>query len=106
MIKEKVFCIQLKGKQKFLRLLGDSKKFKGLRSGYVVLKSKESIGEHNTGPSEEVIAVTEGSGLVSYGKKFGLKVKKGSFVYIPPRMPHNAVRPQESLFRLQFQHEE
>ncbi|MDD5725433.1 MAG: cupin domain-containing protein [Candidatus Omnitrophica bacterium] len=91
MPKENVFCIKLKGNQRFLRLFGDSKKIKGLRSGYVVLKPKESVGEHDTGLSEEVIVVTGGSGLVGYGKGKRVKVARGSFVYIPPRMPHNVV---------------
>ena len=89
MSKEKVHCMQLKGRQRFLRLLGDSRKSKGLRSGYVVLKPKESIGKHDTGPSEEVIFIISGSGLVCYSKKVSVKVKKNSFVYIPPQMPHN-----------------
>jgi mannose-6-phosphate isomerase-like protein (cupin superfamily) len=99
MPKEKVFCTQLKGRQKFLRLLGDSFKPKGLRSGYVVLKPQESIGEHNTGPSEEVIFVISGSGLVCYGKKGSLKVKKNAFIYIPPQMPHNVINTSKDLLK-------
>ncbi|MDD5129485.1 MAG: cupin domain-containing protein [Candidatus Omnitrophica bacterium] len=91
MLKEKVFCKQLKGRQRFLRLIGDSKKLKGLRSGYVILKPKESVGEHNTGSCEEVISVINGSGLVAYGKKSSIKIKKGLFIYIPPAMPHNVI---------------
>ncbi len=91
MSKEKVFYVQLKGRQKFLRLFGDSSKLKGLRSGYVVLKPRASIGEHNTGSSEEVIVVTEGRGLVSCGSFKALKVKKHSFIYVPPRTPHNVI---------------
>jgi mannose-6-phosphate isomerase-like protein (cupin superfamily) len=91
MPEEKVFFTQLKGRQKFLRLFGDSSKVKGLRSGYVILKPKESVGQHNTGPCEEVILVISGSGLVNYGKKSELKVKKNCFVYIPPGIPHNVI---------------
>ena len=91
MLKEKVFSVELKGSQRFLRLFGSSKVSKGLRSGYVVLKPKESVGEHNTGSSQEVIIVVGGSGKVVYGRKKSLTVKKNSFIYIPPRMPHNVV---------------
>jgi mannose-6-phosphate isomerase-like protein (cupin superfamily) len=91
MSKVKVFYTQLKGQQRFLRLFGDSSKVKGLRSGYVVLKPKESVGQHNTGPCEEVILVISGSGLVNYGKKSELKVRKNSFIYIPPYTPHNVI---------------
>jgi mannose-6-phosphate isomerase-like protein (cupin superfamily) len=99
MPQEKVFCMQLKGRQRFLRLLGDSSKIKGLRSGYVVLKPKESIGEHNTGLCEEVILVINGSGLVRYDEKFVLKVKKNSVIYIPPQMPHNVINTGKNLLK-------
>jgi len=95
----KTFCRQLKGGQRFLRLFGDSAKVKGLRSGYVVLKPKESVGEHNTGRCEEVILVINGSGLVNYGKKSEFKVKKHSFIYIPPQMPHNVTNTGKVLLK-------
>ncbi|MCX5668811.1 MAG: cupin domain-containing protein [Candidatus Omnitrophica bacterium] len=90
---------QLKGRQKFLRLFGDSSKAKGLRSGFVVLKPKESVGLHNTGPSEEVIFIISGSGLVCHGKKDSVKIKKNSFVYIPPQIPHNVINTGKDLLR-------
>ena len=89
---QKVICMQLKGRQRFLRLFGDSSKTKGLRSGFVILKPKESVGLHNTGLSEEVIFIISGSGLVCYGKKNTFKIKKNTFVYIPPQMPKAARR--------------
>ena len=95
----KVFCTQLKGRQRFLRLFGDSSKEKGLRSGYVILKPKESVGLHNTGPSEEVIFVTHGSGLICYGQKNSIKVKRNAFVYIPPKTPHNVVNTGKELLK-------
>lgn len=99
MPKDNVFCTQPKGRQRFLRLFGDSAKPKGLRSGYVVLESKESIGEHNTGPSEEVIFIISGSGLVCHGQRSRVKVKKNSFVYIPPQTPHNVINTGEKLLK-------
>ena len=89
MTKEKVFCTQLKGKQRFLRLFGESTKPYGLASGFVTLKSKESIGLHNTQNKEEVLIILQGQAQVSYGKHSRLKVKKGFFVYIPPKTDHN-----------------
>ena len=99
MTKKKVFCVQFKGRQRFLRLLGDSSKAKGLRSGFVILKSKESIGLHNTGLSEEVISIINGSGLVCYGKKNSVKIKKNSFVYIPPETLHNVINTSKDLLK-------
>jgi mannose-6-phosphate isomerase-like protein (cupin superfamily) len=72
-------------------LFGDSKKAKGLRSGYVTLKPKESVGQHNTGPSEEVIFIISGSGVVSYGVRGKIKIKKNAFIYIPPELAHNVI---------------
>jgi mannose-6-phosphate isomerase-like protein (cupin superfamily) len=95
----KVFSTQTKGRQRFLRLFGDSKKVKGLRCGYVVLKPNEFIGEHNTGSSEEVIFIIDGSGLICYGKEGKVRVKKNSFVYIPPQMPHNVINTGKNLLK-------
>ncbi|MDP2928141.1 MAG: cupin domain-containing protein [Candidatus Omnitrophota bacterium] len=99
MSKEKVFCMQLKGRQRFLRLFGDSSKARGLRSGFVVLKPKESVGLHNTGLNEEVIFIINGSGLIHYSKKSSFKVKKNTFVYIPPKMPHDITNTSEDLLK-------
>ena len=95
----KVFCMQLKGKQKFLRLFGDSSKEKGLRSGFVVLRPKESVGLHNTRLSEEVIFIIDGSGLICYGRENSFKVKKNTFVYIPPKIPHNIINTGKNLLK-------
>lgn len=88
-IKEKVLCMQLKGRQRFLRLIGDSTKRKGLRSGLVTLKPKESIGEHITENKEEAIVIIKGSATIYFGKKSQLKAKQNSFVFIPPETVHN-----------------
>ena len=97
--KGEVFCLQLKGRQRFLRLFGDSSKAKGLRSGYVILKPKESVGLHNTGSCEEVIFIIDGAGVISYGTKQSFKVKKNTFVYIPPKMPHNVTNTGKVLLK-------
>ncbi|MDD5108249.1 MAG: cupin domain-containing protein [Candidatus Omnitrophica bacterium] len=89
MVKEKVFSVELKGNQKFTRLFGDSSKPKGLRSGFVTLKPKESVGLHNTGSSEEVIFIITGTAVIYYGTRKRISVKKNSFIYIPPKTPHN-----------------
>jgi mannose-6-phosphate isomerase-like protein (cupin superfamily) len=95
----KVFCVQLKGRQKFLRLLGDSTQARGLRSGYVILKPNESVGLHDTGLCEEVIFIICGSGLINYGKKGSIKVKKNIFVRISPKMPHNVINTGKDLLK-------
>lgn len=84
----KVFCTQLKGRQRFLRLLGDSNKTRGLRSGLVTLKPQELIGEHKTENKEEVLIILQGNATVYFGKR-RLKAAKNSFVFIPPDTLHN-----------------
>jgi mannose-6-phosphate isomerase-like protein (cupin superfamily) len=85
----KVFCIQLKGRQRFLRLLGDSAKAKGLRAGLVTLRPKELIGEHKTENKEEALIILKGSATVYFGKNKKLKLPKNSFVFIPSETLHN-----------------
>jgi len=86
---KKVFCTRLKGGQRFLRLLGDSHKTKGLRAGLVILKPRELIGEHETENKEEALIVLKGNAVVYYGKNRKIKVSQNSFVYIPPETRHN-----------------
>jgi len=88
-IKMRVFCTQLKSKKRFIRLLGDSSKTVGLRSGLVTLKPQESVGEHKTSKKEEALIVLKGNATVCYGKNKQIKASQGSFVYIPPETRHN-----------------
>ena len=89
MPKEKVFCTQLKGRQRFLRLLGDSKKIKGLCCGLVTLKPQEFIGEHKTESKEEVLIILKGRATVYYGKNKKLKASQNTCVFIPTETLHN-----------------
>ena len=85
----RVFCMPLKGRQKFLRLFGESSKPYGLVSGFVTLKSKDSVGLHNTQNKEEALIILQGQAQVSYGKSSRIKVKKNCFVFIPPKTDHD-----------------
>ncbi|MDD5476634.1 MAG: cupin domain-containing protein [Candidatus Omnitrophica bacterium] len=86
---KKVFCTRLKGERRFLRLLGDSTKTKGLRAGLVTLRPKELIGEHKTENKEEALIILKGSATVYFGKNKKLKASEGSFIFIPPETLHN-----------------
>ena len=85
----KVFSVKLKAGQRFTRLLGDSSKMEGLRSGLVTLGPRESIGEHKTEKKEEVIVILKGSAVIYYGKNKKIKAPQNTFVYIPPETLHN-----------------
>ncbi len=86
---KKVFCTPLRGRQRFLRLFGESSKPYGLASGFVVLKPKEAVGLHNTRNREEALIILQGQAQISYGKNSRIKVKENSFVYIPPQTDHD-----------------
>lgn len=78
----------LKGNNRFKRLLGDSKKKQGLRSGFVVLRPGEFVGEHSTGTKEEIVIVLEGRAHFYYGKKKVI-LKESTFLYVPVKTTHN-----------------
>ena len=88
-VEAKVFCTQLKGRQRFLRLFGESTKPYGLASGFVTLKSNESVGLHNTHNKEEALIILQGVAEVSFKEHSSIKVKKNCFVYIPPKTDHD-----------------
>lgn len=61
-----------------------------MKSGFVVLKSGQEIGEHITENREELIVILEGSGeAIVESKKFGLK--KGQVAYIEKNKKHNII---------------
>lgn len=95
----KVFCRQLKGKRRFLRLLGDPGKTKGLRSGLVTLKPQELIGGHITASKEEVLIILKGSATVYFGKNKKLKAAKNSLVFIPAETLHNVKNPGSKILQ-------
>jgi mannose-6-phosphate isomerase-like protein (cupin superfamily) len=89
MRKGKVFSIKLKGRQRFVRLFGDSAKPRGLSSGLVALKPGESIGEHKTDNKEEVLIIIKGNAVIYYGNGKSIKAGQNTFIYIPPETVHN-----------------
>ena len=60
-----------------------------LRSGHVILKENESIGEHNTEDSEEIIIILEGEGELYIKGSETLKFKEGTVAYVPPNTIHD-----------------
>lgn len=59
-----------------------------LKSGYVELKPRQSIGEHVTKAKEEIIIILQGEATVIVEDKAS-SVKKGHLVYISPNKKHN-----------------
>ena len=84
----KIICKDLSGEKKFKRLTGKKRQIRGLRSGLVVLKPKESVGLHSTKNKEEVIIILKGKAKVFCEKKTKI-VKENNFIYIPQKTEHN-----------------
>jgi len=112
--------IKLDAKEKYTRLFSiKNGNAISLRSGCVVLKKNESIGEHNTDKSEEIIIILEGRGELSIrsplpvGKRVGMRegqqhgYKKWRFgrntaLYIPPDTIHDIKNTGRNLLRYIF----
>lgn len=81
---------KLEGKEKYTRLF--SKKDGSaisLRSGCVVLKPGENVGEHSTETEEELLIILAGKGKLLLGKSAEVELEKDSAAYIPPRTIHD-----------------
>lgn len=61
-----------------------------LQSGYVLLKSKEEVGLHDSKDYEEIIIVLEGEGKF-VSDQAELHFKKGNIIYCPPKTRHNII---------------
>jgi mannose-6-phosphate isomerase-like protein (cupin superfamily) len=88
MKKARIFIRVLEGTKKFKRICGNSRKKKGLSSGFVILKKGETVGIHNTGKKEEILIVLQGRAeVILANKRFILK--NGMALYIPPNTLHD-----------------
>jgi len=81
--------VALEGNAKFQRLLAGAPETAGMKSGCVILKPGESVGEHNTEAKEEAIIVLEGVAEVYTDKKAVFRVEKNHLIYIPPHTIHD-----------------
>jgi len=61
----------------------------GMRSGFVRLKPRESVGWHTTGKNEEALVILSGRGEALIEGQPGHPFEAPMFVYIPPAMRHN-----------------
>ncbi|MCK4997325.1 cupin domain-containing protein [Candidatus Pacearchaeota archaeon] len=63
---------------------------KVLKSGRVILKPEEEVGEHVTDKREEVIIILKGTAtLVNEGNEF--KVEAGETYFVPENKKHNVI---------------
>lgn len=82
--------IKLEFKDRYTRLFSTKNNSAiSLRSGCVTLQPGESIGEHNTGDSEEILIILEGEGELSINSKEKLPFKENTALYVPPNTTHD-----------------
>ena len=85
----KVLKRSLAGEERFLRILNGDTETRGMRSGFVVLKPGESVGEHDTHAREEAIIFIEGKGEVKFGEGESTEAGENNVIYIPPGTLHD-----------------
>jgi mannose-6-phosphate isomerase-like protein (cupin superfamily) len=72
-----------------------------LRSGFVVLKPKSSVGQHSTGKKEEILIMIKGSALISAGRQVK-RVKQDHAVFIPKNTLHNVTNAGKASLRYAY----
>ena len=85
----KAMLIKLESSEKYQRLLNKDSGSFGIKSGHVILKPGENIGEHTTAEREELIIVLKGSGEAIVDRETILKIESNSVLYIPPKTKHD-----------------
>jgi quercetin dioxygenase-like cupin family protein len=70
-----------------------------MRSGYVVLAPKKSVGKHTTGSNEEALVVLAGSGEMRIAERDTLKLNAWCVAYCPPMAVHDVVNTGQDTLR-------
>jgi mannose-6-phosphate isomerase-like protein (cupin superfamily) len=60
-----------------------------MRSGYVTLHPRESVGEHSTGANEELLVVLSGAGEMHFPAHGSLQLRAPCTAYCPPHTEHD-----------------
>ena len=69
----------------------------GMRSGFVRLKPRGSVGWHTTGKNEEALVILRGSGEALIEGQPGRVFAAPMLVYIPPSTRHNVTNTGDGL---------
>ncbi|SPE32139.1 exported hypothetical protein [Acidobacteriia bacterium SbA2] len=69
----------------------------GMRSGFVRLKPRGSVGWHTTGKNEEALVILRGSGEALIEGQPGRVFAAPMLVYIPPATRHNVTNTGDGL---------
>lgn len=86
-IKAKI--LKLESDSKYQRLFNKDSGTCGLKSGHVILKKGEEIGEHSTNGLEEALVILKGKGALIINSEEEFDFEKNTVLYIPPDTVHN-----------------
>ena len=81
--------VKLEQGARYQRLFSKDSGTSGIKSGHVILKEGEEIGEHSTNSMEEALVILKGKGLAIINDEEGLDFEADSVLYIPPETIHN-----------------
>ena len=81
--------VKLKSGSKYQRLFGKDSGTCGIKSGHVMLKKGEEIGEHSTNDLEEALIILKGRGRLIINREEGLNFENNTVLYVPPGIIHN-----------------
>lgn len=85
----KVKIVKLEPGAKYQRLFSRDSGTCGIKSGHVILKEKEGVGEHSTNNLEEALVILKGRGSLIIENETSLDFEKGTVLYVPPGTIHN-----------------
>jgi mannose-6-phosphate isomerase-like protein (cupin superfamily) len=81
--------LKLESGSKYQKLFNKDSGTCGIKSGHVILKQGEEIGEHSTNDMEEALVVLKGNGQLVINKKENMDFENNVVLYIPPKTIHN-----------------
>ena len=85
----KAKIVKLDPSSKYQRLFSRDSGTCGIKSGHVILKKGEEIGEHSTNDLEEVLVILKGKGQLVINKKVSLDFEDNAALYVSPGTIHN-----------------
>jgi len=98
--------VKLYTKEKYQRLFNKESGTYGMKSGHVILRPGESVGEHTTGEREEILVILAGKGQALIEKKDIFDIDKGIVLYVAPKTLHDikntGEEPLEYIFITSF----
>ena len=85
----KVKIVKLESGAKYQRLFNKDSGTSGMKSGHVILKEGEEIGEHSTNDLEEALVILKGNGRLIINNEDAIDFESETVLYVPPGTIHN-----------------